>query len=1254
MRNWFVAALAVGVLVWAMGGCSRDSGNGDKSPDTGASQDIADGGGLDLVPGDGVGEDDGQPETSWPADIEAEIEDLEPGEVKPFPELPAPPAEPLEVIECASLEPPAEGTCTVEMGDNSLLLRGVILGLSEVYVGGQLRVDAEGLIRCVGCDCPPPAKTEKATVVTCPEGLVSPGLINGHDHITYTHNDPGDWGDERYEHRHDWRLGIRNHSKISYSSGASKPQVMWGEMRQALAGTTSLAGSGQADGFLRNLDKPGQEGLNKDPVYYNTFPLGDQGGVLLKEGCDYPNLDGFWVLEHACYLPHVGEGIDVETRNEFLCLSSEENGGVDLTENNSAFIHGIGMKAEDGAVLAKNGTAIIWSPRTNIALYGHTAPVTMYDWQGVLLGLGTDWTPSGSINMQRELACAAYLNDVHYGGHFTNHELWLMATTWNAMALGVSDAVGTLMAGKIADIAIYNGKRAPDFHRAIMESYPGDTVLVLRSGLPLFGDADVVPYLPFGGDGCEEMPQTVCGVSKVICAARETGYSLQELQAANETNYDLFFCDVPEGEPTCVPFRDEPKGGKFSGIPGPHDVDGDGLYDGDDNCPAVFNPVRPLDGSKQGDADGDGVGDMCDPCPMDADTFECSPPDPFDEDDDGLHSLYDNCPLKANEDQADEDEDGVGDVCDACPDIPNPGNGPCPATIYQLKQGDFPYYAGVTIRGVVTGIAEPRFFLQIPEALHDAELGYHHSGIYVYVPTGNPDGLYLPQRGDYVEISGQIQDWWGETQFTNVDSIELLDESYPIPVPVMVGTDEVGTGGALAEELEGTLVRIDDAEVTELNPPAGAGDGDPTNEYVVNGELKVNDFFYLTEPFPQVGEVTTIVGILRWANNDSKLEPRDADDIIPDLALASIAPALVYVNQGDSGVATIPPLMVKLNTGAPPEGAEITLTSMDPDRLTVPEFVFIPAGGKEAVVLVTAILGGNEPVVVKAAFLDVEVSAEVLVIGPDTIPAPVALTPPLPKVSVDGEVEVTVTIDLPGRPGGTVVALAVEPAGIISTPEAVTVAPDEFAASFVITGLAAGSAILTVSTDSGELSAPIDVLEVPLLGLVITEVFYDPPGGDDGLEWVELFNGTAEEIDLADYSLGNGGNDYTTSKVQLAGILAPGACFMVGGPQSSADNGLPQYDQAFNFEPDFQNSGPKSDGVALFDMPANDVTNASLPMDVVIYGGANDNGLIDETGEPGEVDVDDASSGHSLELTVEGWHVQPEPTPNDCKPAFIE
>ena len=82
------------------------------------------------------------------------------------------------------------------------------------------------------------------------------------------------------------------------------------------------------------------------------------------------------------------------------------------------------------------------------------------------------------------------------------------------------------------------------------------------------------------------------------------------------------------------------------------DADGDGVCDGDDNCPATIN-------HDQIDTDGDGLGDACDACSLDADN---------DIDGDGVCGDVDNCVLVANPGQENADGDAEGDACDTCTD----------------------------------------------------------------------------------------------------------------------------------------------------------------------------------------------------------------------------------------------------------------------------------------------------------------------------------------------------------------------------------------------------------------------------------------------------------------------------------------------------------------------------------------------------------------------------------------------------------
>ncbi len=152
--------------------------------------------------------------------------------------------------------------------------------------------------------------------------------------------------------------------------------------------------------------------------------------------------------------------------------------------------------------------------------------------------------------------------------------------------------------------------------------------------------------------------------------------------------------------------------------------------------------------------------------------------------------------------------------------------------------------------------------------------------------------------------------------------------------------------------------------------------------------------------------------------------------------------------------------------------------------------------------------------------------------------------------------------------------------------------------------------------------------------LVISEVFYDHSGTDTGYEWVEITNTdvATKTLDLTGYIIAWGGTDYSYGQHVITGAIGDCSTFLVGGPFSDTENGDPiNFSEAVDFTPDIQNSGSTADAVALFAPGANVLTDT--PIDAVIYGGANTNGLIDETGLPGAVDVADAPAGYSIART---------------------
>ncbi len=171
---------------------------------------------------------------------------------------------------------------------------------------------------------------------------------------------------------------------------------------------------------------------------------------------------------------------------------------------------------------------------------------------------------------------------------------------------------------------------------------------------------------------------------------------------------------------------------------------------------------------------------------------------------------------------------------------------------------------------------------------------------------------------------------------------------------------------------------------------------------------------------------------------------------------------------------------------------------------------------------------------------------------------------------------------------------------------------------------------------------------------LLSEVFPNAVGGDDGLEWVELHNPTATPLDLTGWSLGSGGADYTYSTLDLHGVIPAFGCFLVGGPNSSQANGSPELDLPVDFDPDIQNGGPTADGLALFHERAEALTRWSVPVDAVVYGDHNDHGLLGPDGEPAATTYPPPrGDGTSLaRVSMGSWDISP-PTPGVCLPLEI-
>jgi hypothetical protein len=505
--------------------------------------------------------------------------------------------------------PPPPPLCTVaSTGTSGVVLSGRLL-LPAGPTTGELFIASTGMIACAASSCATTTGYASGTRISCPGGVISPSLINPHDHTEYATVGPEAHGDTRYDNRYDWDYGAECTTPLPKVLATNDvPTNAAQELRFVLGGATAIIGSGGCAGLARNLAAyPATAwlgGLTGSTDFFETFPLGNSDSTLITSGCDYPDIISTGeAFESGEFVPHIAEGIDVAAENELVCSMQASN---DLVTTRTSIIHGVGVNATDIANVQKSGAKIIWSPRTNISLYGDTTPVTEFRYAGITIALGSDWLASGSMNMLRELACADTFNQKYLAGTFSDQDLWQMATINAAAASGFQAQIGSLEVGKVADVAVFDGRTNVDY-RAVIAAGVEDVHLVLRGGKALYGDAPTVSAL---AEACDAL--SVCGEDRAVCLD-VPGVTLASIEAVAASIYPLFFCkgETPSLEPTCVPYRDTYPNGITA-----TDRDGDGIPDTKDDCPDIFNPIRPMDNGKQSDVDGDGYGDACDSQPL--------------------------------------------------------------------------------------------------------------------------------------------------------------------------------------------------------------------------------------------------------------------------------------------------------------------------------------------------------------------------------------------------------------------------------------------------------------------------------------------------------------------------------------------------------------------------------------------------------------------------------------------------------------
>jgi 5-methylthioadenosine/S-adenosylhomocysteine deaminase len=166
-------------------------------------------------------------------------------------------------------------------------------------------------------------------------------------------------------------------------------------------------------------------------------------------------------------------------------------------------VHCVQVDEEDIAILADHQVSIAHCPRCNAKLGMGIAPLPLFFQHGINVGLGTDSPASNNtVDPFDEMRIGLLLQrgvsgESDFFRFFTARTFLRLATIWGARALGLEDEIGSLEAGKRADVIAIDLSSSPhmvptaDPYSALVHAAnQKDVVMTMVSGRVLFDSGE--------------------------------------------------------------------------------------------------------------------------------------------------------------------------------------------------------------------------------------------------------------------------------------------------------------------------------------------------------------------------------------------------------------------------------------------------------------------------------------------------------------------------------------------------------------------------------------------------------------------------------------------------------------------------------------------------------------------------------------------------------------------------------------------
>ncbi len=394
----------------------------------------------------------------------------------------------------------------------ALVLLGRIVTMKEdgeVIDDGAVYLRKGSIVAVAERNDPPPAGFVNAPVIDT-GGTIYPGLLDLHNHLVY--NVATLWQVPRaFQNRDQWQRNSGYRENVTMPLGVLagdrdtvKAIVRYVETKVLLGGTTTVQGMRSRFGS----STPFYTGAVRNFEHTEDDRLPDAGSRIPNlDPTEADQVDSFRrsLQTKKAYFYHLSEGIDASTRKHYQNLVDN-----DLLQTSLVAIHCLALEGPDLTALAQKGCKVVWSPLSNMLLYGKTIDAKRLE--NVPFTIGCDWTPSGSKNLLEEIK-VAWLSAQAAGSTLEQEDLVAAVTRNAAQAVGWGDALGTIEKGKYADLLVTD-TLANDPYENLIQATEANVKLVVIAGFPRHGDAELMEQYPPSDGKREDL--TVGGRAKQL------------------------------------------------------------------------------------------------------------------------------------------------------------------------------------------------------------------------------------------------------------------------------------------------------------------------------------------------------------------------------------------------------------------------------------------------------------------------------------------------------------------------------------------------------------------------------------------------------------------------------------------------------------------------------------------------------------------------------------------------------------------